>query len=232
MKYILSSFLILLFACACDSKTKIDSQSVELSTVPAAQEEDSVKENKAIIEQLPSHINIFDSRVEWPKFDISKDTKPIYIIKSGTDKTGAWFEGKGYFHFDLEKLIADMSDPMKMGPSNVTQDLTRNEYIQKPESVDYKMHVALDYIMTVAFDLSVHIDVFRDNQGKISDIVYDSHKVSGTSLIKRIDEYYIVHALDNGWFQIEFQSLTDAMVTKEDETRAHFELLFAEWENN
>lgn len=230
MKYILPSFLILLLACACHSKNQTDSQSVELSTAPDVQVEDNIENTVVLNEQQPSHTNIFDSRIEWPEFDISKASKPIYTIKSGTDKTGAWFEGKGYFRFDLEKLIADMTDPMKMGPSNVTQDLTRNEYIQKPESIDYKMHVAMDYIMTVDFDLAVHIDVTRNASGIISDVVYDSHKISGTSLIKRIDEYYIVHALENGWFQIEFQSLTDAMVTKENETRMHFEQLFAEWE--
>ena len=232
MKYLLSSLLILFLACACDSKdNQVDPHPNEISSAPIAQEKDNIESEQPKVESLPSHKNIFDSRVDWPEFDILKNTKPIYNIKSGTDKSGAWFEGKGYFYFDLEKLIADMSDPMKMGPSNVTQNLTRNEYIQTPAHVDYKMHVALDYIMTVEFDLSVHIDITRDANGKISDMVYDSHKVSGTSLIKRIDEYYIVHVLDHGWFQIEFQSLTDAMVTKEEETRAHFEQLFSLWNN-
>lgn len=178
----------------------------------------------------PSHEKIFDSHVDWPEFDISKNTKPVYHIKSGTDKNGAWFEGRGFFRFDLDRIVEDMSNPMKMGPSNVTPNLTRKEYIQTPNRIDYQMHVAMDYIMTVEFDLTVRMDIVRDTNHSISDIVYDSHKTSGTSLIKRIDEYYIVHALDNGWFSVKFQSLTDAMVTKEDETRAHFEQLFAEWE--
>ena len=229
MKYFsLLSLLFVLSACDIFAPSAVQQKSEVPQQVQA--EQGDIKENAGAFrenENRPSHEKIFDSHVDWPAFD---HTKSVYVIKSGTGDDGAWFEGRGYFKFDLNRVIEDMSNPMKMGPSNVTPNLSRKDYIQTTDRVDYLLHVAMDYIMTVEFDLTVHLDIVRDSNQKISDIVYDSHKTSGTSLIKRIDEYYIVHALDNGWFSIEFQSLTDAMVTKEDETRAHFEQLFAEWE--
>ena len=159
----------------------------------------------------------FASRVTWPRFDAKV---PAYAIESGSGNDGAWFEGKGFFRRSIAEILRDMGDPMVMGPSNVTRDLTRRD-----GSGDgaYVLHIEMDYIMTVEFDLTVRIDATDDA------IHYESHKTDGTSMIDRIDEIIEVQALPDGWCSVAFQSRYDALVVKEKETRQHFEELFARW---
>ena len=162
----------------------------------------------------------FASRVEWPGFDANA---PVYVIESGSNKDGAWFEGKGFFRLSSEDILRDMGDPMIMGPSNVTQNLSRRNSTEDAGGQRYDLHVEMSYIMTVEFDLTVQIHTTGDV------IHYESHKTAGTSMIKRIDEIIDVHVLPGGWCSVAFQSRYDALVVKEKETRNHFEELFARW---
>ena len=172
---------------------------------------------------LDESVRFFESRVEWPAFDIKHADKSVYAIESGSNDEGAWFEGKGFFRGTSEAFVRDMNDPMIMGPSNVTQALSRQNATDEPTKHHYDLHVEMDYVFTVAFDLTVDISVTADG------IHYESHKTSGTSMIKRIDEIIEIQSLSDGWYSIAFQSRYDAVIVKEKETRAHFEELFAHW---
>lgn len=165
----------------------------------------------------------FETRVAWPEFDISRADKPVYAIESGSNGEGAWFEGKGYFRGTTEQFVRDMNEPLIMGPSNVTQALSRRNALDDETKHHYDLHVEMDYVFTIEFDLTVDIDVRPDG------IHYESHKTNGTSVIKRIDEIIEIHKVSDGWFGIAFQSRYDALVVKEKETREHFEALFARW---
>lgn len=237
---------LLLCTTACHPDTEKVKENKENPTIPSLHETDAITppETNTVTEtkpktdavpdsaktNQPGHEQIFDSQVDWPKFEIQKDSVPTHASKCGTNSSGSWCEGKGYLHFDLEKLVRDMSTLMMMESSIENQKQTQSEVRQTPNSVDYQVHIDIDYIITVAFDLTVHIDIYRDEQNKITDIVYDSQKTSGSAVIKRIHEYFVVHALEDGWFQIEYQSLVNAIISKEDESRAHFEELFSRWE--
>ncbi len=165
----------------------------------------------------------FETRVSWPEFDIAHADKAVYAIESGSNSEGAWFEGKGYFHGSLEAFVRDMNDPMIMGPSNVTKMLSRQNAIDQEDKHHYDLHVEMDYIFTVEFDITVDIDVSAEG------IHYESHKTRGTSVIKRLDEVIEIKKLSDEWYSVSFQSKYDALVVKEKETREHFELLFARW---
>ena len=168
----------------------------------------------------------FESRVAWPEFDAATATEPVFAIESGTNSEGAWFEGKGYFRGSIEGFAKDMGDPMVMGPSNVTEALSkRNERIDGSKH-HFDIHVEMDYLFTVEFDLTVDIAVEADS------IHYESHKTSGFSMIDRIDEIILVRKMPNNWYSVEFKSRYDAVVIKEEVTKAHFEILFARWAQN
>ena len=162
----------------------------------------------------------FESRVTWPCFEAKA---PVYAIESGSNEDGAWFEGKGIFRISLDDILRDMGEPLVMGPSNVTQDLSKRNSSGDAENQQYDLHVEMDYIFTVEFDLTVRIHATDDA------IHYESHKTAGTPVIERIDEIIEVHALRDGWCSVSFQSRYDALVVKEKETRQHFEELFARW---
>lgn len=165
----------------------------------------------------------FETRVVWPEFDIGHADKAVYAIESGSNSEGAWFEGKGYFRGTIEQFVRDMNEPLVMGPSNVTQALSRRNGLDDETKHHYDLHVEMDYIFTIEFDITVDIDVKPDG------IHYESHKTNGTSVIKRLDEIIVINKVSDGWFSIAFQSRYEALVVKEKETREHFEELFARW---
>ena len=173
--------------------------------------------------EIDRAMQFFETRVSWPEFDISHADKAVYDIESGSNNEGAWFEGKGYFRGSIEGFVRDMNEPLIMGPSNVTQALSRRNALDEEAKHHYDLHVEMDYIFTVEFDLTVDIDVKSDG------IHYESHKTRGTSVIKRIDEIIEIKKISDEWFSIAFQSRYDALVVKEKETREHFEELFARW---
>ena len=211
--------MLLTTGCNPSSRT---TQDVQPDMPPATQPSEHSQDVPESIQprDIEASQQFFASRVAWPEFD---SKAPIYAIESGSNDDGAWFEGKGFFHLSIDDILQDMGDPMIMGPSNVTQTLTRRNSSGDAANQQYDLHVEMNYIMTVEFDLTVQINTTNDA------IHYESHKTAGTSLIKRIDEIIEVQALPDGWCSISFQSRYDALVVKEKETRQHFEDLFARW---
>ena len=219
---LLTFFLyIMLLAIGCKPSTQVAGE-----VHPIAQEEQQQAGSRDAPDEAVQPLDIeqarqfFASRVTWPRFDAKA---PMYTIESGSSEDGAWFEGKGYFHLGLDAILRDMGDPLVMGPSNVTHDLSRRNSSGDTENQRYDLHVEMNYIMTVQFDLTVQIAV----EGNA--IHYESHKTSGTSMIHRIDEIIEVQSLPDGWCSVAFQSRYDALVVKEKETRQHFDELFARW---
>ena len=215
-----------------DSNEKLPAVAETYKNAAAGTETGTVNEPDVVqkIAEVPKDIRdideaeqFFNTRVPWPEFDSATAEKAVYAIESGSNSEGAWFEGKGFFRGNIEQFVRDMNDPLIMGPSNVTKALSRRNATDGDVKHRYDLHVEMDYIFTVEFDLTVDIDVSADG------IHYESHKTNGTSMIKRIDEIIAIRKISDDWFGVAFQSRYDALVVKERETREHFEELFARW---
>ena len=204
---------------------------VFMSDVTASEVVREAKEVGAGSAFQPNPTALFEERVGWPVFS-PESVAGVYRIVSGTDEDGAWFSGRGYFRRTLSEILADMSEPQRMGPSNVTDSLERVDFVSDDEFTAYTMQVKVSMVMTIEFELGVKIRALHEDAsdpGRRTGLYYESHKTGGTRFIKRIDEFYIVREVEGGWLSIEFQSVNRATVTKEDDTRAHFEELFARW---
>ena len=212
---------VVFFAAGCKPSSSA-TQDVQSDSAVVTQRTECRHASEAVfkLRDIEQSRQFFASRVTWPCFD---SEAPVYTIESGSNADGAWFEGKAIFRMSFDDLLRDMGDPLVMGPSNVTKDLTKRNSSGDVANQRYDLHVEMDYIMTVEFDLTVKIDATDDA------IYYESHKTSGTSMIDRIDEIIEVHALRDGWCSVAFQSRYDALVVKEKETRQHFDELFARW---
>ena len=175
-----------------------------------------------------SDIPEFAARVTWPAFDATTAQKPEYIIKSGVED-GVWVEAKGYFKRSLEDVYKDLIDVQIMGPTYMTKDIVQKELVQNPVLTTYNMDIKLKYIMTVEFSLGVRIEALYGEDDAIGGYKYNSSKLSGTSFITTIDEQIVIRSIDNGWISVEFKSLNEATMNKENETRKHIESLFERW---
>ncbi len=185
-------------------------------------------ENNASAEPLPTpqqaDVQHFADRVAWP--DLTAEGV-IYNIESGIDD-GVWVEGKGFFCGTLDDVYSDLTDKKIIGPTHMTQDIERDEFVETPDKTSFVMHIKIKYGLTIKFDLSAEL-IPLYTQYKKSGILYHSEKSSGTTFIKVISETILIEQMENNWFSAEFISVNVATQDKLDEARQHLENLFEHW---
>ena len=174
-------------------------------------------------------IQPFASRVQWPERPASPDAQPVSVIDSGVNDDGVWVEGKGFFKGTLDDVYETLINPEIMGPTYLTKNITVDDVKKSAVLTTYTMHVKMRYIMSVEFDIGITIDALYDADENVIGYRYKSTKLSGTRFITRIDEMIVVKKIDDTWFSVELQSLNEATMNKEKETRQHPESLFRYW---
>lgn len=224
-----ASFLVA--GCATTSNVHtgdVTSGAVPVISQPMAAQGDSVQGDETPLKTPQmSQIQPFADRVSWPEFNPETATEPVYEIKSGVGDN-VWIEGKGYFRGSLEDVYRDLTDAMVIGPTHMTQDIVRDEFVETPDLTSYVMHVKMKYIFSIKFDLSAALQpIYSGNEQ--GGWLYHSKKTAGTTFIQMINDTIVIEALENGWFKVEMQSLNEATKNKEDEARGHVEALFGYW---
>ena len=191
-------------------------------------------ENNELAEPLPepqlSAVQRFANRVEWPEVPSAcgvMGQTSAFNIESGVDD-GVWVEGKGYFRGTLDDVYRDLTDEKIIGPTHMTQDIERDEFVETPDKTSFVMHIKIKYGLTIKFDLSAELIPLYSQYEK-SGLLYHSEKTSGTTFIKVISETILIEQLENGLFSVEFISINVATQDKLDEARQHLEKLFGHW---
>ena len=215
----------LLSACATTQNTGTTQNQVNSPVLVEKQNAQPSSESMLLHE---SDLQPFANRIQWPEKPVSDDAQPAYVIESGVEE-GVWLEGKGYFKGSLPDILKTLTNPKIMGPTYLTDDIVVDEYRESDVLTTFVMHVKMRYIMTVEFDLSVSIEAIYDAEDNIVGYRYHSSKQSGTKFITRIEENIIAKKLDDTWFSVEAQSINEATMNKEKETRKHLETLFGYW---
>ena len=221
MRNILILASILCCAGCATTQHTVDSGKISAGTIP---EVPDVAETSAGVPQTEAS---FLRHVAMPA--MPQDTAPVYRIKSGKSDA-VWVEGAGWFRGSLQDVYADLVDVQIMGPTHLTQDIVRDNYVQNDAGASYVMHVKMRYVLSVEFDLTVTVEPTYDGDVQTG-WIYRSEKTSGTRFIQRISDTIQITVHDGGWFSVALQSLNEASQDKEDEARKHVEDLFKHWES-
>ncbi|MBQ9817659.1 MAG: hypothetical protein IJM59_09415 [Proteobacteria bacterium] len=225
---IISVAACILAGCAttqnAEPKTTITS-----AAVPATQ----TTTEPATTQTAVPHLQISDfqpiaNRVEWPAAPAPETTVPTSNIQSGV-ADNVWVEGKGFFRGTLQDVYNDLTDVMVIGPTHMTQNIERDEFVQTDALTSYVMHVKMKYILSVEFDLTAKLEPVFDGETQVG-WFYQSDKTAGTRFIQMISDSIIIRQIENGWFSVEMRSLNQATQDKEKEARAHVETLFSYWQ--
>ncbi len=226
--HIALAFTASFFVAGCATTNHVHTGDVTSGAVPAISQPMVAQGDETPVKTPQmSQIQPFADRVSWPEFNPETATEPVYEIKSGVGDN-VWIEGKGYFRGSLEDVYRDLTDAMVIGPTHMTQDIVRDEFVETPDLTSYVMHVKMKYIFSIKFDLSASLRPIYSGMEQ-SGWLYHSEKTDGTTFIQMIDDTIVIEALENGWFKVEMQSLNEATKNKEDEARGHVEALFGYW---
>ena len=228
-KIIYFILLISLLSTACASTKSSSTQAQTAASVQPQATAPQAESSSGSMLLYESEIQPFANRTEWPQKPETTDGQPAYTIQSGVNDDGVWVEGKGYFKGSLDHIYQTLVNPEIMGPTYLTKDIKVDELKQSPVLTTFVMHVKMRYIFSVEFDIGVTIDALYDKEDHIIGYRYSSKKLAGTKFITRIEETLIAKKVDDTWFSVEMQSLNEATMNKEAETRKHPETLFGYW---
>ena len=207
-----------ILASGCASTQNVNGGKISSSTLPSIASHTDAENPRIFL----STLSPFAQRVTWPE---NQDV--AYHIESGTDD-GVWVEGKGYFRGSLQDVYRDLIDEKIIGPTHMTQDIVRDQFVETPSRTSFVMHVKMKYILTIEFDLSAEImPIFEDNTQV--GWIYHSQKTAGSRFIHMIDDTLVIRQIDENRFSVELQSLNRASQDKEKEARGHVETLFDTW---
>lgn len=217
-------FLITGMAGCVSTGTADIARPVIIQSVPEAIEN---SEQESLPTPQQSDVQHFANRVEWPVFPTEEGVTSAFKIESGISDN-VWIEGKGYFRGTLDDVYSDLTDEKIIGPTHMTQDIVRDEFVETPEKTSFVMHIKMKYVLTIKFDLTAELIPLYTKKEK-SGLLYHSEKTSGTTFIKVISETILIEQLENGWFSAEFISINVATQDKLEEARSHLEMLFNYW---
>ena len=198
------------------------------AAVPAPQTTESTTPKTIAPHLQISDIQPIADRVEWPAAPAAETAVPASNIQSGI-ADNVWVEGKGFFRGTLQDVYNDLTDVMVIGPTHMTQNIERDEFVQTDALTSYVMHVKMKYILSVEFDLTAKLEPVFDGETQVG-WFYQSDKTAGTRFIQMISDTIIIRQIENGWFSVEMRSLNQATQDKEKEARAHVETLFSYWQ--